>query len=397
MAEAIILGDIHLGKGLSLGRGGIGSTLNSRIADQLNLLDWTLEQAINNHARCIITTGDVFEDPRPDPTLISLFIHWLKRCTDNDIAVHICKGNHDIIRSGKYHMSAFDIISAADIDNVFIYNNIATIDFPGASFTILPFRDRRSFDTNVNSEALTIVQDKVRYEHIGIDKRSAKILVGHFALVGSLPIGDEVDDMHNEIFMPLDTFKNYDYTFMGHIHKPQVMRKTPHIAHIGSMDLSNFSENTHSKLVALIDTNSSEPLKYLEVPSRPLKQISVSVPGTVTDTTQFVINAISSEKQDLSKAIVRLHVSYESADLISIDRPKIEEAVMSMGAFHIPRVDQERKVSQVKRTAGLESIDDKVTEITAIKMYAGENVEESFRDDFISLANSIVKDHNASS
>jgi DNA repair exonuclease SbcCD nuclease subunit len=400
MSVAVILGDIHLGKSLSIGKSGIGSTLNSRIADQLNLLEWTLEQAISHQASCIITTGDVFEDPRPGPTLISLFIHWLKKCTDNDIAVHICKGNHDIIRSGQHHMSAFDIISAADIENVFIYNDISTLDLPGVSFTILPFRDRRSFNTNLNSEAVKLVQDKVKYERLGLDDRNLNIMVGHFALVGSLPVGDEVDDMHNELFMPLNTFADYDYTFMGHIHKPQVMSKAPFISHIGSMDLSNFSENTHSKIIAIIDSSTSEVVKYLDLPTRPLKQITISVPSDVTDTTAFVINQLKAGEQDLSSAIVRMHVGYESPDLISIDRPRVEEAVMGMGAFHIPRIDQERKVVQVKKAAGMENMDNTVNEATAIKMYATENVEEGFRNDFISLAYSIVaeaKETNAAS
>jgi DNA repair exonuclease SbcCD nuclease subunit len=400
MSVAIILGDIHCGKGVSLGKGGVGSTLNSRIRDQFALLDWVLEQAIIHQASHIITTGDVFEDPRPSPTLVALFIEWLKKCTDNDISICICKGNHDIIRSGQHNMSAFDIISAADIENVFIYNDISTLDLPGVSFTILPFRDRRSFNTNLNSEAVKIVQDKIRYERLGMDDRNINIMVGHFALVGSLPVGDEVDDMHNELFIPLATFKDYDFTFMGHIHKPQIMSKDPFISHIGSMDLSNFSENTHSKIIAIIDTSKKDIVSYLDLPTRPLKQISVSVPASITDTTAFVIDQLKNGEQNLLNAIVRMHISYESPDLISINKSKVEEAIMQMGAFHIPRIDQERKVVQVKKAAGMENMDNTVNEMTAIKMYAGENVEESYRDDFISLANSIVaeaKESNATS
>lgn len=393
MSCAIILGDIHLMKSVSLGKLGVGSMLNSRVSDQLALLDWVLDEAIKHQANCIITTGDVFEDPRPPPTIISLFIQWLKKCTDNDIAVHIIKGNHDIIRSGQHSMSAFDIISATDMENIFIYNDIRTFELPGVSFTMMPFRDRRSFDTNVNSEALSLLQDKIKYEQIGIDSRNIKVAVGHFALSGSLPVGDEnIDDMHNELFLPLDTLNGYDFSFFGHIHKPQVMRKEPYISHIGSMDLSNFSENTHNKVIALIDTNATEVMKLIELPCRPLKQVSISVPADITDTTGFVINALSSKDHKLSKAIVRLSIAYESPDLIGIDRAKVEEAVMGLGAFHIPRIDQERKISQVKKNASLESMDNTITEMAAIKMYAGENVEESFRDDFVSLANSIVKD-----
>jgi hypothetical protein len=58
MSQAIILGDVHLGKSMAIGKVGLGSALNSRIADQLNLLDWTLDQAIEHNADHIIITGN---------------------------------------------------------------------------------------------------------------------------------------------------------------------------------------------------------------------------------------------------------------------------------------------------------------------------------------------------
>lgn len=389
--KAIILGDIHLGAGLSLGRTGVGSTLNSRIADQSRLLEWTLDQAIAEGADCIISTGDVFEDPRPSPTLVSLFVSWLKRCTDNEIKVHIVKGNHDIIRSGQHNTSAFDIISAADLDDVFIYNDIQTLDFQGISFTFLPFRDRRSFNTDVNSEALTMLEDKLKYERCGIDNRNIKIAIGHFALAGSLPVGDEIDDMNNEIFIPIKTMDCYDFSFFGHIHKPQVMQKSSLVSHIGSMDLSNFSESSHSKIIAVINSDNPNIYDFRELPSRPMKQISVSVPANITNTTEYIVAAIKKENKDLSRALVKMSITYESPDLTSVERPVIEKLLSELGAFYVPRIDQDRKIVQVKKSSNIE-IDSKINELTAIKMYAEDNVDSEIRNNFISLANSIVKE-----
>ena len=61
--KIIICGDIHLGQGLMLGKMGAGSTINSRIVDQTNLLDHVLERAIEHNAEQIILTGDIFDDP----------------------------------------------------------------------------------------------------------------------------------------------------------------------------------------------------------------------------------------------------------------------------------------------------------------------------------------------
>lgn len=225
-AISLILGDVHLGKIGQLGKAGIGSALNSRIIDQLKLLEWTLEQAINNMADNIIITGDIFQDPKPHPTIIMLFIEWLRQVSSHNIKVFIIVGNHDLIRSGQMRSSALDIIGISDIEGVYIHHNITTIHTLGASYTLLPFSDRRSYDTNVNADALSMLGAKLPYEAASIEASQYKVLIGHLALAGSLPVGDEIDDMANELLCPLDMFSSYDFTWMGHIHKPQI-RQNP--------------------------------------------------------------------------------------------------------------------------------------------------------------------------
>lgn len=392
MSVALVVGDPHLGKGCSIGRPGIGSAINSRIADQFTILDWVFDRALKFYAVNIILTGDIFDDPKPNSIIVSMFISWLKKCTDADIDIHIVAGNHDILRSGQFYTSALDIISAADMDGVFVYKYISTLHMPGVSFTMLPFRDRRSFNVDSNAAAVALMQDKMPYELSGIDKSQAKVVIGHMAIEGSIPIGDEIDDMTNELFCPPSMFKGYDYVWMGHIHKPQTMFNTPYISHIGSMDVSNFSESDHKKVIVIFDPKASEPYKYLEIPTRPLNQISVSVPETITDTTSYVVKELFEKHNSLARSIVRLNVSLENSDVVSIDRTVVEKTLNDLGAFHICRINEERKVAPIKKSAATECIDNTVNESVAIKMYADANVDASMKNDFVALANEIVND-----
>src|ERR1035437_3341678 len=123
MSNILILGDIHLGKGQNLAKFGVGATLNSRISDQLNLLDWTLDRAIDNHSSDIIITGDVFEEPKPHPGLIVMFMSWLKKCQVHEVNVHIIVGNHDVLRSGFVYISPLDIITEADMEGITVYKD----------------------------------------------------------------------------------------------------------------------------------------------------------------------------------------------------------------------------------------------------------------------------------
>jgi len=57
LAKALILGDLHLGKNLNFGKNLIGgTTYNSRLGDQLNILDWVLQLCSSEQVYHIIIT-----------------------------------------------------------------------------------------------------------------------------------------------------------------------------------------------------------------------------------------------------------------------------------------------------------------------------------------------------
>lgn len=394
MSYAIILGDVHLGKGLNIGKSGIGANLNSRIVDQLNLLDWTLDQAIDRHADTIIITGDVFEEPKPHPSLITLFISWLKKCQVYDVNIHIIVGNHDIIRSGGIYTSPLDIITEIELDNVSVYKDIDTIMIGTTAFTLVPFRDRKSFSVASNADGLHILRESLTYELAVIPVTYTKVLIGHLAIEGSIPVGDEIDDIANELFCPIDMFQGYDYVWMGHVHKPQVMKKKdPYIAHIGSMDISNFGETDQQKYIVIIDCNVAG-FKTEFLPTRPLRKLSIIVPKDTIDTTAYVIDEISKEGIDFNKSIVRVEVSLSSPELKSVNKASVEKFLTEKGAFNITSVLESKKIALIKKSVN-NTIDTKMDVSSAIKTYAHAYVDVHVRDKFIELSMDIFATYKA--
>lgn len=396
MPHAIILGDVHLGKGTNIGKVGVGSSLNSRVADQLNLLDWTLDQAHERGVDDIIITGDIFEDPKPHPSLITMFIGWLKKCQAYHVHVHIILGNHDMLRSGMVFTSSLDIISEVDLDNVSVYKDINTVLIGSTAFTLVPFRDRKSFGTNSNAEAIDLLRDMLVYELASAPVTYKKIVVGHLAIEGSIPIGDEIDDMTNELFCPLTMFKGYDYVWMGHVHKPQIMKKSkPYIAHVGSMDISNFGETDHLKHIIIVDCHSTENhFEMVELPTRPLNKLTISIPKDTEDTTAYVIEQIKKEKIDFSRAIVKVEVSLSVPELKSVNKSSIEKYLTEQGAFNVTGISESKKVALVKRDVN-NTIDTKMDVASAIKTYAQTYVDVPMRDAFTELAMDIYNTYKA--
>jgi DNA repair exonuclease SbcCD nuclease subunit len=387
MTLALLLGDPHLGKGTSIGKIGLGANLNSRIADQLNLLDWTLEQALEREIDHIIITGDVFEDSKPHPSLIAMFVSWLKKCQAHYIHVHILMGNHDMLRSGSVFTSSLDIISEMDLDHINVYKHINTMIIGTSAFTFLPFRDRKSFSVSFNEDALNLMRDSLVYELSGIPNTYKKILVGHLAIEGSIPVGDEIDDIANELYCPIDMFAGYDYVWMGHVHKPQVMNKqNPFVAHIGSMDVSNFGETDQKKHVVIIDcvaSSNNYTIEYL--PTRALKKITVVVPKDTEDTTAYVIEEIKKAESDFLQSIVRVEISLAAPELKSVNKSQVESFLTQQGAFNVTGISESKKVALIKKDASA-AIDTKMDVPTAIKAYADKYVDAGARVDYIELS-----------
>lgn len=390
MANIIILGDPHVGKNTSLGKVGIGSTLNSRVIDQINLLNWTLDQALERNAEHIIVTGDVFEDPKPHPSLIVLFLGWVKRCEAQGIKLHIVMGNHDILRSGTFITSPLDIISESEVDGCQIYKDLSTINIGSTSVTFVPFRDRKSFICESNADALAILKSTIQYELAAIPLTYNKLLIGHLALEGSIPVGDEIDDLTNELFCPLDMFNGYDFVWMGHVHKPQVLRKTPHLAHIGSMDISNFGETENKKYIILFDTDNIS-FTEIEIPTRPLRKISISIPKETKDSTSYVIEEIEKKKKELNNSIVKIEISLSSPELPSVDRNLIEKTLYKAGIFNISSFSESKKLSIVKKNDAV-VIDNTIDINSALKKWADLKYkkEDDKKKRFLEVALSIV-------
>jgi len=362
MSKTIIVGDIHLGKGVSFGKPGIGNALNSRVADQLRLLNWILDQGIEHHIDRFIITGDIFEDIKPDSQLIVIFVNWLKRCEDSGIECHIISGNHDVRRTGSTYISILDFITAADIGNTTIYKNLHTIYTDGASFTLLPFRDRLSLDCETVPEALSKIEERLPYELADIPPGNTRVLIGHIALEGSF-YTSELGDTANELMCPCSLFHGYDYVWMGHVHQPQVIQKDPLVAHVGSMDLSDFGECNQTKILVLFEPG-HEP-KNIPIPGRPLIRIKKEITKG-TDPNKYLADIIS--KTNFTNAMVNLEIKHLDPEGQELDRKKIIDSIYKKGAYYICKFSESRNVAvpEDKR----ELMDSTVEPKSAIKLYA---------------------------
>ena len=368
MSGILIVGDLHLDKGLSIGKPSTGLGLNSRIQDKYNLLDWVLEQCIALNVTLLIFTGDIYENTQPDYAVTDRFIQWCKACQSYNIDIAIIVGNHDFVRSGLNYFSPLNLLNSAEIENVTVYNNITNIYYNNIGITLMPFRDKKSLECQTIPQAVSKLQDMFTWANQEIPSHYTKVMVGHLAIEGSLFVGDEVDDLANEIMCPISLFHNYDYVWMGHIHKPQVLNKKPYVAHVGSLDISDFGEVDHKKVAIHLDANQPQFYQELPLPCRPLRKIKVIIPEQ-EDPTPFVLDEIEklSVSNSFKHAIVKVEIQLNSTG-INVNRSEINKKLSELGVFHICNFTETR-VSVVVPEEKRKKIDNTIEPQLAVKLF----------------------------
>lgn len=382
-----IVGDLHLGKGLSIGKNRPGE-VNSRTIDKTNILNWLLEEALKNGIHHLVLTGDIFEDSKPDYLLLKIFMEWLIKLESHEIFVDIVFGNHDMWRVGSTYFSVLDLIELYDFEYISIHREFSSQKIGESNFCFVPFRDRRSYKTDSNAEAL----DKLALDLNSLfQKDQSNVIVGHLTLEGALYVGDEIDDYHNELICPLSIFDKFDKTWMGHIHKPQILKKDK-IEHVGSLDISDFGETDHQKIIILYDSE-TKAQSYIDVPTRPLRQIEIVV-SEIDNPDEIVSEFIIAEnkKKPLKDAIVKICIQLNNKE--ALNRKSIEKLIYDLGAFNICSFIERKKgtiISIQKKQVTNGTAEPKA----AVTAYSNNNpkfVDLEFKKDFVEFCNAIIEE-----
>jgi DNA repair exonuclease SbcCD nuclease subunit len=350
----IILGDVHLGRSVNIGKPGNQKELNSRTKDQIDLLDHVLKIASEDDYKHIIITGDIFQDARTHPAIVTIFLSWLKRCEKNKVKVSIIAGNHDIIRTGVYTVSALDIIPIVEMPYASVHRKVGNFNNGNVNFVFVPFRDKRMYDVESSKVGFSKLMEEI-HEAKPFSSDVPNVMVGHFAIEGCLEVGDEIADSLNEIFISPTSFPECTHILMGHIHHPQVLqREGPFAAHVGSMDRSDFSKSEvdREKIIYIYD-DCSHSIKQQILPTRELKHIDIDVESG-KDSTDFVNNtlAVIDKRESLEESIVRLDIQL-IGDVDNIDRNKVSEFLYKkLNVHHICKISESRIISSIVPEAG---------------------------------------------
>ena len=247
----IHLSDLHLGKRVND---------FSMTEDQRYILERILEIINEEKPQAVLIAGDVYDKPVPPAEAVRLFDDFISRLSETGAEVFIISGNHDSaerLSFGSQIMDRQGIHFAGGYDGSTRCFSLED-EYGRVNFYMLPFvkpvHVRQAFIDDEKAEEIATYTDAISFaiEKMEVNERERNVLIAHQFCTGALPTESEditmggLDNVDPIVFMP------FDYTALGHLHRPQVSGGA-RIRYCGSPLKYSFSEADHTKSVTIIE------------------------------------------------------------------------------------------------------------------------------------------------
>ena len=246
----------------------------SRKAEHQAFLHWLLAQAEQQQVDAILVAGDVFDTGTPPSYARELYNEFVVACNRLGICLVVLGGNHDSVsvlnesRQLLACLNTYVVASVTDEPEQQLLTLPKRDGSPGALLCAVPFvRPRDVLQSRAGDSGLAkrqalgtaISQHYQQLYQLALTKRQALaqplpiVATGHLSALG-VSQSESVRDIYIGTLdgFAADAFPPADYIALGHIHRPQIVGKKPHIRYSGSPIALSFDELGSSKQVLLV-------------------------------------------------------------------------------------------------------------------------------------------------
>lgn len=241
------IADLHLGR-----------KLNDLplLEDQKHLLYQLVEMAETEKVNGVLIAGDIYNKSAPASDAMMAFDWFVSELAVRGIKVFMISGNHDSGERISYFASLIKeagIYTCEDFDGTL--QKITVQDSHGPlNIYMMPFVRPPEIRKLYPDEELSDFQDAVRtvLKHSPVNESERNILICHQFVTGA-----ELSDSEDFAVGTLDSveaslFDAFDYVALGHLHKPQKVKRET-LRYSGSIMKYSLSEADHHKSAVLLD------------------------------------------------------------------------------------------------------------------------------------------------
>lgn len=288
--KIIHLSDLHIG---------LNWFNRSMLDDQKYILNQISEIIEENKPDAIVIAGDIYDKAIPSAEAVKIFDDFISGLSVRvpNTEIMIISGNHDssqridifrkILSLHKIHMIGNPPQKPTDYIEKVTLNDI----YGNVNFYLLPFIKPSMVRIIINDEDNNISYNTAVHEIIereNIDTNERNIIVSHQFYI---PFGKSIKDIErmdseritvgNIDAVYADILEKFDYSALGHIHKPSIVGKN-NIRYCGAPLAYSISEAGQQKNVIMIELAEKGNIKTTAIPLKPLHEVHI-IKGTLNE------------------------------------------------------------------------------------------------------------------
>ena len=300
----------------------------------------------------IIIAGDIYDKTVPPAEAVAMFDDFISGIAKRNIRTFIISGNHD---SAERVSFGSRIMDGSGIHFSPVYNGkispvVMEDEFGKVNVYMLPFLRpsavRAFFPDDDTDSYSTAVETAVR--HLEIDPSERNILVTHQFVTGALRSDSEEVSVGGTDNVSAEIFSEFDYTALGHIHRPQNIG-SERIRYCGTPLKYSFSEAGHKKSVTVIELLAKGELSLRTVELIPLRDMT-ELKGSYeelmsksfyegTSYTEDYVHITLTDEGDVPDAVSKLRMVYKRLMKMDYDNARTRRQNIISGAAEVKETD----------------------------------------------------------
>lgn len=342
----IHLSDLHLG---------IRVNDFSMSEDQRYILDRILDIIDSEAPDGIIIAGDIYDKSMPPAEAVAMFDDFISSIAERKIKTFIISGNHD---SAERIAFGSRIMNAGGIYLSPVYNGdikpvVMEDEYGSVNIYMLPFvrpSTVRAFypddDTDSYSSAVGTA-----VKHMNADFTQRNIIITHQFVTGAVRSDSEDISVGGTDNVSADIFADFDYTALGHIHKPQNIG-SERIRYCGTPLKYSFSEAKQDKSVTVIELGKKGDVNVRTVKLIPLRDMT-ELKGSYeelmkksfyegTGYTEDYVHITLTDENDIPDAVSKLRLVYHRLMKMDYDNARTKKQSIIEGMTSARETDPEK-------------------------------------------------------
>jgi exonuclease SbcD len=317
------LSDLHIGKRVNE---------YSMLEDQEYILNQILDIIDKQKPDGVIIAGDVYDKTVPSAEAVALFDDFLVNLSERKLYVFVISGNHDsperiafggrLMEASRIYMSP---VYDGEVKPVTLEDEYGKINIWMLPF-VKPVHIRR-FNEDIEITTYTDAL-RVAIDNLNINTNERNLMITHQFVTGANRTESEEISVGGSDNVDVSVFEIFDYTALGHIHRPQNC-KSERVRYSGTPLKYSFSEAKDNKSVTIAELKEKGDLFVDTIPLKPLRDM-VEIKGKYddiilrdfyknTNLQEDYVHITLTDEDDIPDAIGKLRTVYHNLMKLDYD------------------------------------------------------------------------------